>query len=778
MKRLTGLTIVLVIALAPTAGWSDRLDPLQSRVIAVGPYQFDTRVGEAGIPDQLRASSGDVWLVQFEAPICEGAKDVVRALGVEFYEYIPNNAFLCRVPLGREDLVMSSAEAVWMGRFHPAYKISVGLRGVPGRVELSVLGFPWVEGERFVEQLRRIGVDVAEWHADPLNVTVRGEVSASLLQDVVALDGVYFVEPWLRPRLHNHRAQWVMQTNQNSNRRLWDLNLKGQGQVGSTSDSGIFMEHNMFRDPAVAVVDSGDYPYHRKVIAYVMGHQNAVFGDHASHFWHGTHTAGSMCGDDSYVGGALPYDGVAVLSKDYFIDLGGSGTGLYSPQFGFWWMFNKGYNGNGGGRAFVHSMSWGSDTEGVYSGNDRACDNWMWNHRDGALFTSAGNKEPGVVHTGTPGNGKSIVTVGGTWNGTSAHVLWPWTCEGPTADGRIKPDVLAPASVYSSVGPGIGDYATSDGTSMASPIAAACGLLIRQYFEEGWYPSGAPAARDAVHPSAALIKAVMINGGDEYITSYTVPSFQIGWGRTCLDSVLYFTGDPLGLEVVDDTTGINTGTVRSYAYDVQSCDKLEVTLVWSDEKGSTTSPPTTPKIVNDLDLEVEAPGGALYKGNVYSGGWSQTGGSYDRLNTVECVHLATPTPGTYTVRVTAHDVPVGPQPFAVVATGAFGGDNQPPNAIDDLDIQVVGNNVMLSWTNPGDNVGVTQYRVYRSDHGYFSPTGIPVATVAAPTTTWTDVGAAGNPATNYFYNVRARDAALNEGNPSNYVGEVDFSTGD
>jgi hypothetical protein len=769
MKRLTGVSILLAVALAAGTVWSDRFDPNESRLIRLGVYTFDTRSGETGIPTDLRASAGDVWLVQMEAPIREVSKEALRALGVDLYDYIHNNAFICRVPEGREALAGVSEGVVWTGRYHPAYKISTGLMGVSGRVDVAVLGFPWADAPAFVERMVAAGMSVVDWGSDPLNITVRGSVEAARVGDIAKTNEVYFIERWVRARLHNHRAQWVMQTNENGNRRLWDLNLKGQGQVGSTSDSGILTTHNMFYDPAYPITGWGDYPNHRKIIAYIEGCASADFGDHGTHFWHGTHTGGSLCGDDSYVGGALPYDGTAVLSKNYFVDLGAASGGFQGPA-SLWWMFNQGYNGNAGGRAFVHSMSWGADTEGQYSGNDRACDNWQWNFRDGAIFTSAGNKEPGVVHTGTPGNAKSIVTVGGTWNGTSAHVLWPWSCEGPTVDGRIKPDVLAPASVYSSVGPGNADYGTEDGTSMASPTAAACGLLIHQYFEDGWYPSGAPAARDAIHPSAALIKAIMINGGDEYIQGYTVPSFQIGWGRTCLDSVLYFTGDPVGLEVVDDTTGVNTGTVRSYAYDVQSCDKLEVTLTWTDYRANAYANPT---IVNDLDLEVEAPGGALYKGNVYSGGWSQTGGSYDRLNTVECVHLASPTPGTYTVRVTAYAVPTGPQPFALVATGAFStGDVIPPTAPPWVTLSKTGT---LTWGPSTDNVGVDHYCVYRDTQAYFSTQGLtPLATTSG--TTWNFPGSMGNPATNYFFIVRAYDAANNESPPSPTAGEFDYDT--
>jgi hypothetical protein len=379
------------------------------------------------------------------------------------------------------------------------------------------------------------------------------------------------------------------------------------------------------------------------------------------------------------------------------------------------------------------------------------------------------------VRTGSPGNAKSIVTVAACKNGYGAHLYCTWCSHGPTADGRYKPDILAPGEfVWSSEGPGNSTYTAGGGTSISAPIIASCATQARQYLTDGWYPTGVSSGGSGFDPSAALLKAILLNGGDEDMTGYAVPSNYIGWGRTCLDSVLYLPGDARGLRIVDDTVGVATGEIRCYSYEVQAGDKLEATLVWSDDKGSVTTPATTPKIVNDLDLEVQAPGGSLYKGNVYSGGQSTTGGSYDRLNTVECVHVYDAPAGTYTFRVTGYAVPVSPQPFALVVTGGL--DNQRPNPIEDLSIAAAGGGVVLGWSDPGDNVGVVDYRIYRSDQAHFSPTGIPVATVGAPATTWTDVGATGDPSINWFYNVRARDAAGNEGAPSNHVGEVDYPT--
>ncbi|BDA48510.1 probable serine protease/ABC transporter B family protein tagD [Coccomyxa sp. Obi] len=86
---------------------------------------------------------------------------------------------------------------------------------------------------------------------------------------------------------------------------------------------------------------------------------------------------------------------------------------------------------------------------------------------------------------------------------------------GPTLDGRIKPDIIATGTTIStSSSRQANDYTCSldamRGTSMATPMVAGGLLLIRQYFTEGWYPSGAPNSSCSYTPSGPLMKAVLL----------------------------------------------------------------------------------------------------------------------------------------------------------------------------------------------------------------------------------------------------------------------------
>ncbi len=221
-----------------------------------------------------------------------------------------------------------------------------------------------------------------------------------------------------------------------------------------------------------------------------------------------------------------------------------------------------------------------------------------------SVMVERGPGEALMAHAGTR-QGSNNATEGIRISGPVPFVLpghhefrlSSFSSRGPTKDGRLKPDLLAPGeyiiSARSDGDLGTFQCSTRDGstlkamqgTSMAAPVAAASAVIVREYLMKGYYPSGeeqAPngvfeltprahrpnadaagvsertrngvlvaSSPDAFTPSAALVKAMLVHsavavGGpvrsavdaSGWESVPPPPSVYQGHGRIKLDNVL------------------------------------------------------------------------------------------------------------------------------------------------------------------------------------------------------------------------------------------------
>jgi hypothetical protein len=220
-------------------------------------------------------------------------------------------------------------------------------------------------------------------------------------------------------------------------------------------------------------------------------------------------------------------------------------------------------------------------------------------------------------------------------------------------------------------------YKYMGGTSMSNPIAAGGATVVKDYYNKAY---------SGMNASAALVKATLINSAVDLLdenndgvddNDFPIPNMHEGWGLINLDTATDGT-----IQFVDEGTSISTGGAQTFTV-TSTGGPLKVTLVWSDYPSTDTA---TVNLVNDLDLTVLGPSGT-YRGNVFAGGWSTTGGSADRRNNVENVYIQTPAAGAYTVTVNGFNIPNGPQKFALAVDGGTISAPPPPTAvhIGDLD---------------------------------------------------------------------------------------------
>ncbi len=676
-------------------------------------------------------------VVHFYAPIKQSWQTALEARGVTVLRYLPTDAYLVRGAPAALDRLRVLPFVDFVGPYESSWKVRPGMP-TDGRVlDVRIVVLPGESPEAVEAWLAHKGVPPKARSATAAGIDgvfgsgdfrwVRARLDSRLLEEIAALPQVEFIDPVYLPHPFNAETDWVIQTNrllgnQSGDYRYWWTGLNGRGQVVGIADTGLDFDGGQFRN-SLASITTGDLynvtdPARRKVVRYLdMGvltgqltwpgggglwdpYSAADCAYNGASNGHGTAVASTLAGNDLGIG-TSPNDGNALVAKIYMQDVGGLAQGatcgtsteglVYLPEdyqdiFGLPGLV---YN-DPLAPVRIHSDSWGADTN-EYDVQARQVDAFVWSHPDLTIFFAAGNKGPTSGTVGTPGTAKNIVTVGGTLNPDntlpgSQNDLASFSGRGPTTDGRIKPTILTIAdgdSATSDGNPWDGVTTTADhawaGTSYATPAAAAAAAIIRQYLTEGWYPTASPVPGNGFDPSAALIRAMLIASGVQITGSGTTgettwPNNDQGFGRVLLSNVLPLAaaGDSFRTQVVDEQAGLLTGQDQTYTFRVgPGSGTLKFVLAWTDYPGTLGA---AKALVNDLDLEVTAPNGSVYRGNnfgSFAAGQSVPGGTFDTTNVEEAVILKTPASGDWKVRVIGSNVPVGPQPYALVGTGGL-----------------------------------------------------------------------------------------------------------
>jgi len=175
------------------------------------------------------------------------------------------------------------------------------------------------------------------------------------------------------------------------------------------------------------------------------------------------------------------------------------------------------------------------------------------------VCTAMGNEGNGDGIRGTmlaPADADSIVSVGAV---TFSRTLAAFSSTGPTNDGRIKPELVAPGvTVYGAL-PGQSTYGFSSGTSLSTPLTAASAALVLSARPE----LTAMQVRDALRYSSDTIAT-----GDPRVTD--LPSNFVGWGLVnARDALMYPTLELIGSSntiaiFVGAPNGIYSDSVRFF----------------------------------------------------------------------------------------------------------------------------------------------------------------------------------------------------------------------
>ncbi len=700
--------LLLVSFFVNASNASEYLETDQDNTILLKNAVFDplkqppASVNTGFATSQYSTGTDEYYILQFKGNVLEEWKQAVKNTGALFFDYVPNNAFIVRMNSSVKSQVEAMDIVQWVGTYQPAYKISPVFSASSIATtttttmtldddisDIIVMLFDSKHNAQVTSEIENLGGEIVDNGGEIMRV----RIGTSKLSNIAAMTGVSWIEKYVQPVIFNDVAADIINVSYVRNTH----GLTGSGQIVAVADTGL---------------DTGvnDSTMHDDIEGRILKIYDRV-GDGADDVasGHGTHVAGSVLGNGAMSDGT--FKGMAPDAQLVFQAIGNTTDALFLPN-NLTELFQQAYD-NG---ARIHTNSWGSAVNGIYTAYSRDLDQFVWEHPDMLILMAAANEgvdsnSDGVIDLdsmGSPATAKNCISVGASENyrpnilnnysifrysnysekypadpinsdtlADNIEGLAAFSSRGPTDDGRIKPDIVAPGTAIISTKSSVtsetlwGPYATnanyvySGGTSMSTPIVAGAAALVRQYYVQN---------EGVISPSAALIKSTIINGAydmtpGQYGTDSTQeiqthPDFAQGWGLMDIEKSLFPTS-PRTMHYYD---GISLTTSQSWNvnYSVSSSSEpLRVTIVWTDYPSAPFAGKT---LVNDLDLSVTGPDGI----SLDNGG--------DTINNVEQVEIMSPAIGLYTITINGTNVPYGPQPFAIVVSGAF----NPPVASDEF----------------------------------------------------------------------------------------------
>ena len=333
-----------------------------------------------------------------------------------------------------------------------------------------IVDFDHTPTEQDITMLEREVGYVHEWEL-PLIDAVAGRIPHTMILETTSLPGVVMLE-----------LDGVLQVQNGDMAVIHQVDLAqqqtgytGEGVTVAVIDTGIDSLHVGLDD-----LDDDNSTIDPKVIAFydpvnnpdkTNGTEIQAYDDQG----HGTHCAGTVAGT-----GAPTYEHPGMAPQANLVgvkvlDAGGSGS-FSVVMAGMQWTVENRYKFN----IRAASMSLGGPGPIEWTSDEEDSVNRYANEmvRAGiSMLIAAGNSAaPGTI--GTPGGAEDVITVGALNKNTA---IAEYSSEGPTEEGRVKPNVAFVGSDVMSAQHNSGDgYVAFSGTSMATPGVAGTVALMLQ----------------------------------------------------------------------------------------------------------------------------------------------------------------------------------------------------------------------------------------------------------------------------------------------------------
>jgi len=651
---------------------------LQSRAFSP-PAGVDTALARR-LSGQARALPQHV-LVQLNHLPTEAEREALAQAGVTLLDYIPDRAWLASVN-GPLDLTDAKYQLIrWAGPLLPADKTSPALRqegvapwalAADGQVTLQLLFFRDVSSEEAHQLIGQQQGAIQQAGSDGSYVVRFPDAGAVMA--LAAADIVQWVDNGPAPK----RLRDVPPAGDDD-----DLSAQNDGARDRTKVNNLQTAQPGANGGGtrLGVWDGGADPNHPDFTGRLTVDPN--HSDPAND--HGTHVTGTMAGDGrnsaNQGGAANQWRGIATAAQIYSYDnnVNGLNQDWFDSHQGAIQTDNVDLSQNSWGGNFTSATC---DTHNVYSLDAQRMDQLVTGQAYGRAIlanVAASNFRTGQSddqndpypicnYSDAPpftnytslsdlGSAKNIISVGATKKNVTDEMA-DFSSWGPTKDGRLKPDIVAPGEEIQSTFPG-GGYGVQSGTSMATPHISGIAALVIQRYRTVF---GKQAFQPSTIKAILLHTAKDLNDTATHVYYQPGPDYASGYG---IADALAAYNIVTPSQVLEGT--IANGETKTYTVTVTSpATPLKATLVWDDPAPALNA---APKLVNNLDLELVAPDGATTQlpwvlDPAQPAQPATTG--VDSLNNVEQVYVPNPTAGVWTIRLKGTAIPQGAQTFSLV----------------------------------------------------------------------------------------------------------------
>ena len=344
---------------------------------------------------------------------------------------------------------------------------------------------------------------------------------------------------------------------------IWNqFGLRGEDTTIAILDTGVDFDHESLDDldddpntddPKIAVDSEG-------MLGFYNANTDQEYPDEQPHDSgsHGTHCAGIAAGtggsSGTYAGVAPQANLVGVIALD-----GGSGDEGDLLRAVDWTIANK-------DRFSIDVMSLSLGGPIVIPGFTNNGESSISQALDVAVeagivtVVAIGNGNLGIAaHPGSasyPGDSVKAITVGSVNDDHNREI---YSSRGPTGDGRLKPDLMAPGGAIMSASAGSGDgYVSYSGTSMATPHVAGVAALMIQANPDVSPTSNTDYVKQILRETSDHKVPLDIDCGEIY-----TPNNCYGWGTVELIGAISRSQDLSSTEL-DGVSGIQTQTNETF----------------------------------------------------------------------------------------------------------------------------------------------------------------------------------------------------------------------